>query len=245
MREKVAGKYRLRMAQTAADVTAAQALRHRAFCGGADGAGLDADSYDALCDHILIETQEAGELVACFRLMCLPDGAALQTSYSAQFYDLSPLSDFDGPMVEMGRFCLAPEVHDPDILRLAWGALTAYVDEIGVKLLFGCSSFRGTDALPYHDAFALLRDRHIAPARWRPQIKSSHVFPFAAKLRRKPDLKRAMATLPPLLRSYLMLGGWVSDHAVIDQDLNTLHVFTGLEIAAVPPARARLLRLAR
>ena len=54
-----------------------------------------------------------------------------------------------------------------------------------------------------------------------------------------------MATLPPLLRSYLMLGGWVSDHAVIDQDLNTLHVFTGLEIAAVPPARARLLRLAR
>jgi putative hemolysin len=71
------------------------------------------------------------------------------------------------------------------------------------------------------------------------------VFPFAAKLRRKPDLKRAMATLPPLLRSYLMLGGWVSDHAVIDQDLNTLHVFTGLEIAAVPPARARLLRLAR
>ena len=245
MREKVAGKYRLRMAQTAADVTAAQTLRHRAFRGGADEAGLDADPYDALCDHILIETQEAGKLVACFRLMCLPDGAALHTSYSAQFYDLSPLSDFDGPMVEMGRFCLAPEVHDPDILRLAWGALTAYVDEIGVKLLFGCSSFRGTDAQPYHDAFALLRDRHIAPARWRPQIKSSHVFPFAAKLRRKPDLKRAMATLPPLLRSYLMLGGWVSDHAVIDQDLNTLHVFTGLEIAAVPPARARLLRLAR
>ncbi|MBF9024272.1 GNAT family N-acetyltransferase [Rhodobacterales bacterium HKCCD6035] len=245
MREKVAGKYRLRMAQTAADVTAAQTLRHRAFRGGADGAGLDADPYDALCDHILIETQEAGKLVACFRLMCLPDGAALHTSYSAQFYDLSPLSDFDGPMVEMGRFCLAPEVHDPDILRLAWGELTAYVDEIGIKLLFGCSSFRGTDALPYHDAFALLRDRHIAPARWRPQIKSSHVFPFAAKLRLKPDLKRAMATLPPLLRSYLMLGGWVSDHAVIDQDLNTLHVFTGLEIAAVPPARARLLRLAR
>ncbi|MBF9022726.1 GNAT family N-acetyltransferase [Rhodobacterales bacterium FZCC0069] len=245
MREKVAGKYRLRMAQTAADVTAAQTLRHRAFRGGADEAALDADPYDALCDHILVETQEAGELVACFRLMCLPDGASLHTSYSAQFYDLSPLSDFDGPMVEMGRFCLAPEVHDPDILRLAWGALTAYVDEIGVKLLFGCSSFRGTDAQPYHDAFALLRDRHIAPARWRPQIKSSHVFPFAAKLRRKPDLKRAMATLPPLLRSYLMLGGWVSDHAVIDQDLNTLHVFTGLEIAAVPPARARLLRLAR
>jgi putative hemolysin len=48
--------------------------------------------------------------------------------------------------------------------------------------------------------------------------------------------------MPPLLRTYLMMGGWVSDHAVIDRDLGTLHVFTGLEIAAVPAGRARLLR---
>jgi len=48
--------------------------------------------------------------------------------------------------------------------------------------------------------------------------------------------------MPPLLRAYLRMGGWVSDHAVIDRDLGTLHVFTGLEIRAVPPARARALR---
>jgi putative hemolysin len=50
--------------------------------------------------------------------------------------------------------------------------------------------------------------------------------------------------MPPLLRSYLMMGGWVSDHAVIDAELDTLHVFTGVEIARVPEARARLLRRA-
>ena len=38
--------------------------------------------------------------------------------------------------------------------------------------------------------------------------------------------------------------GWVSDHAVVDRDLGTLHVFTGLEVRAVPHARARLLRAA-
>ena len=38
------------------------------------------------------------------------------------------------------------------------------------------------------------------------------------------------------------MGGWVSDHAVIDARMNTLHVFTGVEIAAIPPARKRLLR---
>ena len=35
-------------------------------------------------------------------------------------------------------------------------------DEHDVALLFGCSSFRGTDAERYHDAFAMLRERHLA-----------------------------------------------------------------------------------
>jgi putative hemolysin len=50
--------------------------------------------------------------------------------------------------------------------------------------------------------------------------------------------------MPPLLRSYLAMGGWVSDHAVVDTDLGTLHVFTGLEIRRVPQARALTLRAA-
>ena len=54
--------------------------------------------------------------------------------------------------------------------------------------------------------------------------------------------KSGMLRMPPLLRTYLTMGGWVSDHAVVDTHMNTLHVFTGLEIAAIPPARARLLR---
>jgi len=44
------------------------------------------------------------------------------------------------------------------------------------------------------------------------------------------------------LRTYLGMGGWVSDHAVIDRDLGTLHVFTGVEVAAIPDRRKRALR---
>jgi putative hemolysin len=109
-------------------------------------------------------------------------------------------------------------------------------------MLFGCSSFHGTDAQAYADAFAMLKERHLAPTRWLPQVKAPDVFRFARRLRQKPDALRAMRTMPPLLRSYLAMGGWVSDHAVVDRDLNTLHVFTGLEIGAIPPARARALR---
>ena len=142
----------------------------------------------------------------------------------------------------MGRFCLRAGTRDPDVVRMAWGAVAGLVEEEGVGLLFGCSSFHGTEPEAFGDAFALLRARHLAPARWRPLVKAREVVRYAARPRGEPDMRRAMQAMPPMLRSYLGLGGWVSDHAVIDRDLGTLHVFTGLEVARIPPQRARLLR---
>ena len=232
-------RYEAFEATTRAEIEAAQRLRHLAF-KGVDG--LDADAFDEICTHILVNDRKSGALVCCFRFLPLNSGNEIAQSYSAQYYELSALQDFQGTMVEMGRFCIHPEVQDPDILRVAWAAMTAYVDNNDVELLFGCSSFKGTDAKEYFDAFAMLRDRHIAPKRWLPRVKAPKVFQFAARLRRKPDLKQAQLRMPPLLRTYLMMGGWVSDHAVVDEQMNTLHVFTGLEIKAIPPARKRLLR---
>ncbi len=238
------GRYRTRIADGPADIAAAQRLRHLAFLGGAGEEDRDCDSFDELCTHILVEDNSTGGgLVGCFRILPLNGGTEIEHSYSAQFYELSALRAFDGPMVEMGRFCVHPDARDPDILRVAWGAMTRYVDENGVELLFGCSSFKGTDAGDYLDAFAMLKDRHLAPRRWLPRVKAPTVFRFAQKLRlRTPDVKLAMLRMPPLLRTYLIMGGWVSDHAVVDDQMNTLHVFTGLEISAIPPARKRLLR---
>lgn len=237
-------RYAARMARGVADVQAAQALRHLAFLPPAARAGaLDCDAFDENCLHVLIEVEDSGQLVGCFRMMHLQDGKDIARSYSAQYYDLAPLHGFAHPMVEMGRFCVHPARQDPDILRVAWGMMTRYVDAHGIGMLFGCSSFKGAQAAPYADAFALLRARHLAPERWRPGIGRAEVYPYAAHLAHlAPDLKRAQLTMPPLLRSYLLMGGWVSDHAVVDRQMNTLHVFTGLEIAAIPEARKRLLR---
>ncbi|WP_147105686.1 GNAT family N-acetyltransferase [Tateyamaria sp. syn59] len=230
------GRYCARQARTERDVAAAQALRARCF-----GLPTDADDFDDRCTHILIYRVVDDALVCCFRMMPLT-GATITHSYSAQYYELSALEAYDGKMVEMGRFCIDPKAADPDILRVAWGAMTSYVDEAGVELLFGCSSFAGTETAEYLDAFAMLKARHLAPKRWLPRVKAPKVFKYAARLRRKPDAKKAMLRMPPLLRTYLMMGGWVSDHAVVDDQMNTLHVFTGVEIGSIPPARKRLLR---
>jgi len=245
MRSLLRGRFQARLAEGAADLAAAQTLRHlafRALRGIGPAIGRDADAFDAACLHVLVEDMRSGTLVCCFRLMPL-EGGQIGQSYSAQYYNLDALLAFDGPIMELGRFCIHPAWKDPDILRVAWGAMTQLVDARGVELLFGCSSFDGSEAERHAEALALLKDAHIAPKRWLPRVKAPDVFRFARALRgRKPDVKRAMLAMPPLLRTYLLMGGWVSDHAVVDRDLNTLHVFTGLEIRAIPPARARLLR---
>lgn len=230
------GRLRARAAVTAQDLAAAADLRRRCF-----GPGEAGDGHDATCIHILVEEVTSGQLLCCFRLLSL-SGPEISHSYSAQYYELSALADYTGKMVEMGRFCVDPACRDPDVVRVAWAALTRYVDAAGVEMLFGCASFAGTETAEYLDAFAMLKARHLAPKRWLPRVKAPDVFRFAARLRRKPDLKKAMLRMPPLLRTYLLMGGWVSDHAVVDKKLNTLHVFTGVEVAAIPPARKRLLR---
>ncbi len=239
------GRYVARFAADPVDLRRAQRLRYLAFVAdrSARPDGEDTDDHDALCRHVLVEEAASGTLVCCYRLLPLAEGSEIGRSYSARFYELSGLARYPGRMLEMGRFCIHPGWSDPDILRLAWAAMARIVDGEGVSMLFGCASFRGTDAERYLDSFALLRERHLAPRGWRPRIKAPRVFPFAQRLRaRRPDRVRALLRMPPLLRSYLTLGGWVSDHAVVDTEMDTLHVFTALEIAAIPPARARLLR---
>lgn len=226
------GRYGVRLAASDADLAACQALRHRCFFG-VDG--QDADQFDAACMHVMIAGEQG--LVATFRVLPIRDGAGLAHTYAAQSYGLDTLARYPGAKLELGRFCIDPRVMDGDVLRVAWGALTRLVDSFGVTLLFGCSSFDGIDPRPYERAFGLLAARHLAPSRWRVARKAPETVSLVANAQRG-----AAQQMPPLLRTYLMMGGWVSDHAVVDHDLQTLHVFTALEIAQIPAGRAAALR---
>lgn len=216
-------RYTVRFADTAAQLRACQRLRHLCFFGGP---GLDADPFDTAARHVMVSDQ-AGRLVATMRLS---EGAA---GYAAQFYDLSTLAALDQPMLEVGRFCIAPDVLDADVLRVTWGALTRYVAARGVQMLFGCASFAGTDWAVYGRAFARLR-RYRGPDTIRPPAREQ-ARPLA------DCAEEGRGPMPPLLRTYLAMGGWVGDDLVIDRQMQTMHVFICLEVAKVPVARARAL----
>jgi putative hemolysin len=169
-------------------------------------------------------------------------GAGLAQGYAARFYDVAPLAGYSRPIAEIGRFCLATGGVHPDVLRLAWAAMTRLVDEGQVGLMVGCTSFRGADWTLHRAGLALLAERHIGPTAHLPGRKAPERVDFLHLAGTVTDRRTALAGLPPLLRTYLGMGGWVSDHAVIDRELDTLHVFTCVEVDSVPPARAASLR---
>lgn len=240
MLEFTKGRYRVRFAADDRDLVAVQRLRFRAFRACThDSDGLDADAFDARCRHVLVETDSGAVLATC-RVHLARGPEALAECYSAQFYDLAPFCTLPGPYLEIGRFCLAaPSGEATDALRLVWAALTRVVQAEGVSVMFGCTSFSGCDPQTHSETLSLLASRHLGPAGVRPRAVASEWVPLVAG---DHDVHRAAARMPPLLRTYLLMGGWVGAEAVIDRDLSTLHVFTAVEVAAIPPTRARLLR---
>ncbi|WP_333712285.1 GNAT family N-acetyltransferase [Yoonia sp.] len=227
-----AGCLSARLAETPADILACQRLRQRCFFGTE---GLDQDRFDLRCKHLMV-LDGHGALVATARVMLFASGAEIEASYAAQYYDLAGLATQRTPIMEVGRFCIAPTAQGADVLRLAWAVLTHLVDKAGATVLFGCTSFQGIDPQPYGAGFTRLFQRYQSPADLRPRARAKEVIPFATMT------DTGSAPLPPLLRTYLAMGGWVSDHAVVDRAMNTLHVFTCVSLDQIPPARARALR---
>ena len=218
---------------------AVQSLRATRFRGHTDRSDLD--RFDPLCRHLLICESAGGAPLATARLRVLDSPQAMADSYTGQFYDLTALGARGMRLMEIGRICLAEDAReDPDALRALLAGLTRQAQAARIDMLMGCASFTGADPARHRAALAYLAARHVGPASLRPHYRSALALPL-------PEAPRAMqaeglARIPPLLRMYLGMGGWVSDHAVRDPDLDTLHVFAAVEVSGIPAMRLRRLQ---
>lgn len=91
-------------------------------------------------------------------------------------------------------------------------------------MLFGCASLPGTDPDALSDELTYLYHNHLAPPALRVRALAERRVEM---LRADPQLidhRRSLARLPPLIKGYLRLGGYVGDGAVIDAQFNTTDV---------------------
>ena len=236
----------VRLADTEAEIDAAQALRYRVFYEemGAKPTpnrkklARDVDPYDDICDHLLVIDLEHGtpaapEVVGTYRLLRSTVAEASAGYYTEGEFDLAGLLNHPGEIMELGRSCINAEYRRRGAMQLLWRGIADYIFEHKVEVMFGCGSLHGTDVEEAKRVLAYLHHYHRAPKELRPKALKSRYVDMNTMKRKHIDTKLAQNELPPLLKGYLRLGGYVGDGAVIDHQFNTIDVCVVVETEKV------------
>jgi L-ornithine Nalpha-acyltransferase len=232
----VSGPLQVRLAASTADIDAVQALRYRIFyetMGARPSSGMarrrrDSDPFDQICDHLMVLDHSRGTgpdaVVGTYRLIRREAARRCGRFYSAAEYDIARLVTYSGPVLELGRSCVDPAYRARAVMPLLWSGIAAYVFHHDIELMFGCASLPGTDPEQLAVPLSYLYHHHLAP----PELRTRALPERYVDMRRlEPgsfDPERTLSVLPPLIKGYLRLGGFVGDGAVIDRQFNTTDV---------------------
>lgn len=230
------GTLQVRLAESDADLDAIQALRYRVFydeMGAQPTAEMarrrrDFDEFDRHCDHLIAIDHTQGEgpqsVVGTYRYIRRPAAAALGRFYSEAEYDIAPIIAFPGEILELGRSCVDARARNHATLQMMWRGNAAYVFHHKIDLMFGCASLPSTDPDEWAAELTYLYENHLAPPALRPRAIADRYVDMRRMEPDELDSKRALANLPPLIKGYLRLGGFVGDGAVVDHQFNTTDV---------------------
>ena len=233
----VAGDFEVRLAQNDAEIEAAQALRYRVFYEemtaepSPEMAALhrDFDAFDTVCDHLLVLDRRRGDgpegIVGTYRLIRRAAAARMGRFYSSAEYDIQPMIDYPAEVLELGRSCIEKDARNTATMQMLWRGIALYSYHYNIQVMFGCASFPGADPSQHLQAFSYLYQHHLAPPEIRVRAVADRYVNMNVLEPGSYDPRKAMARVPPIIKGYLRLGGFVGDGAVIDHQFNSTDVF--------------------
>jgi L-ornithine Nalpha-acyltransferase len=231
-----AGNLGLRIARTPEELEAAQALRYRVFYNemgaqpdaAAAATGRDSDRYDAVADHLLVVDHDLGDgvdaVIGTYRLIRREAAESIGRFYSADEYDITLIDRFPGRVLELGRSCVDFAYRGRAAMQLLWRGIAAYVFTHNIDLMFGCASLPGTDVDALAAELTYLYANHLAPEDIRLRALPHRYVDMRRMEPAEIDARQVLVGLPPLIKGYLRLGGFVGDGAVVDHQFNTTDV---------------------
>ena len=219
----------VRLAESAAEIEAAQRLRYRVFAEemGADiqsDDGRDTDRYDAHCRHLLAFDEAAGEVVGCYRMLTQSGAQAVGGWYSESEFDLAPLKDILPRTVELGRACIHPDYRNGSLVMLLWTGLVKFMHAQNLRFMIGCGSIGTADG--GHGAAALyhrLKEKYLAPEQWR--VRPLNPFKWDGIREAEP------AECPALIKGYLKAGAWFCGEPCVDEAFNCADILIMMDIS--------------
>lgn len=230
------GNLAVRLAESEKEIEAAQRLRFKIFyeemaakpTAEMAARSRDFDPYDDIADHLLVidtsEGREADEVVATYRLIRRAAAARMGSFYTAGEYEIGKLVTYPGEVLELGRSCVHRDYRTGSTMQLLWRGIATYVFHHDIEIMFGCASLPGIDPDALTLPLSYLHHFHLAPPHLRPIALPERYTDMHRLHAEELDRKAALAALPPLIKGYLRLGGFVGDGAVIDPQFHTTDV---------------------
>ena len=231
-----AGSLQVRVAESEAEIEAAFSLRYKIFyeemhakaTGEVASRKRDFDAFDPYCDHLLVLDHDLGggaeAVVGTYRLLRRDGAAKAGQFYSDDEYDISKLVAHDGEILELGRSCVDAKFRTRSTMQIMWRGIAAYVMAYKIDYMFGCASLHGTDPKAMATPLAYLHHNHTAPSEICPAALPERYVDMNLLRPDEIDTRAALQALPPMIKGYLRLGGFVGDGAVIDHEFNTVDV---------------------
>lgn len=227
--------YKTRLSRTSDEVRAAQALRFQVFNVELDeglseshATGLDADRFDEVCDHLLVEHLPTGEIVGTYRLQTGANAAACRGYYCAQEFDFAPFERARREILELGRACVEKNHRNLVVLGLLWKGIADYAKARDARYLVGCSSITSQDAAVGASAYADLCRKHLASPEWRTR-------PLQAYDCSLTHMAAEPVKIPKLLRAYMTLGAKICGPPALDRQFKTIDFLTLLDLETLHP----------
>lgn len=241
------GSLEVRLAQTEAEIHAAQRLRYDVFYKemsaqpSPEMARLerDFDHYDAFCDHMLVtDTSSGNAVVGCYRLLRSEVAERHGGFYTAGEYDIGPMLAKHPPgykSLELGRSCVIKSYRTGTTMQLLWRGIAVYLARHDLQLMFGCASLPGTDPQALALPLSYLHHYFLAPEGERvralaDRYVSMNILPKDSFL--QMDGQKAV---PPLIKGYVRTGAYIGDGAVVDHQFGTTDVFIYFPVSRVNP----------
>lgn len=249
------GTLEVRIAQSPAEIDAAQALRYRVFYEEMSAtpdeatrlSRRDVDRFDAFCDHLLVVDHKlAGgdgdtafrpeAVVGCYRLLRQEVAERNGGFYTASEFDIAPLLARAGPdmqFLELGRSCVLPPYRNRPTVELLWHGIANYVATRNLDVMFGCASFESTDPSEIALPLSYLYHFHMTPPDWHVRALPDRFVEMNLIPKDEIDPRRAWRLLPPMIKGYVRAGCYIGDGAVIDKQFGTTDVLILFPVAQI------------
>jgi L-ornithine Nalpha-acyltransferase len=245
----------VRLTRSVREVAIAQALRFRVFYEELNAVAdkissdlsLDADRFDAFCDHLIVVKQTPdiaderfrlgdGEMVGTYRLLRQSVAAENGGFYTQGEFDLAPLlaSKPELNFLELGRSCVLKPYRTRPVVELLWQGIWNYVRGHRLDVMMGCASLEGVDPAQHKDTLNFLALNCAAPAEWNVRALPERYIEMKS-INAIGDPKTALKALPPLIKGYLRLGCYIGEGAVVDTQFNTTDILIILPVSNINP----------